>query len=67
MSGPKELLNLNNGYLFSSNDKYSLLDKFIDFKNSSYENNKKKKIVTKKKFKIYSIYNHYLQIKELLK
>jgi glycosyltransferase involved in cell wall biosynthesis len=67
MSGPKELLNLDNGYLFSSNDKYSLIDKFIDFKNNRYESNNKKKIVTKKKFKIYSIYNHYSQIKELLK
>jgi glycosyltransferase involved in cell wall biosynthesis len=66
-SGPKELLDLNNGYLFSSNDKYSLINKFIDFKNNSYENNKKKKIITKKKFRIYSIYNHYLQIKKLLK
>jgi len=67
MSGPKELLNFDNGYLFSSNDKYSLIDKFIDFKNNRYESNKKKKIVTKKKFKIYSIYNHYSQISELLK
>jgi glycosyltransferase involved in cell wall biosynthesis len=67
MSGPKELLNEDNGYLFSNENKDSLINKFNNYKKNNYENNQIKKIVTKNKFKLYSIYSHFLQIQKLLK
>jgi glycosyltransferase involved in cell wall biosynthesis len=67
MSGPRELLNENNGYLFENENKSSLVNQFVNYKKNNYENNLVKKIITKKKFKSYSIYRHFIQIKELLK
>jgi ribosomal protein L10 len=67
MSGPKELLNEDNGYLFSNENKDSLINEFNNYKKNNYENNQIKKIVTKNKFKLYSIYSHFLQIQKLLK
>lgn len=67
MSGPRELLNDDNGYLFNNENRHSLINQFINYKKNSYENNQIKKIVTKNKFKQYSIYSHFLQIKNLLK
>ena len=65
-NGPIELLNDNNGYLFNNNDKTSLVNAFIKYKDTSFQENLKKKIVTKKKFKKYSFFNHYLKTKEFL-
>jgi len=67
MSGPKELLNGDNGYLFSNENKESLIREFNNYKKNNYENNQIKKIVTKNKFKLYSIFSHFLQIQKLLK
>jgi glycosyltransferase involved in cell wall biosynthesis len=67
MSGPRELLNDDNGYLFDNENRHSLIHQFVNYKKNSYENNQIKKIVTKNKFKQYSIYSHFLQIKNLLK
>jgi glycosyltransferase involved in cell wall biosynthesis len=67
LSGPRELLNENNGYLFDNENKESLIDQFVNYKKNSYENNQIKKIVTKNKFKLYSMYSHFLQIQKLLK
>jgi glycosyltransferase involved in cell wall biosynthesis len=67
MSGPRELLNDDNGYLFNNENRDSLIHQFANYKKNSYENNQIKKIVTKNKFKQYSIYSHFLQIKNLLK
>ena len=67
MSGPRELLNDDNGYLFNNENRDSLIHQFVNYKKNSYENNQIKKIVTKNKFKQYSIYSHFLQIKNLLK
>jgi glycosyltransferase involved in cell wall biosynthesis len=67
INGPKELLNEGNGYLFEKEDKNSLINEFINYKNNSYDNNNIKRIQTKKKFKSYSIYSHFLQIQKLLK
>jgi hypothetical protein len=39
---------------------------FIKYKDASFQENLKKKIVTKKKFKKYSFFNHYLKTKEFL-
>jgi glycosyltransferase involved in cell wall biosynthesis len=65
-NGPIELFNDNNGYLFNNNDKTSLVNAFIKYKDTSFQENLKKKIVTKKKFKKYSFFNHYLKTKEFL-
>jgi glycosyltransferase involved in cell wall biosynthesis len=67
MSGPKELLNQNNGYLFDNENKDSLITQFITYKKNSYENNQIKKLITKKKFRLYSIHSHFVQIQKLLK
>jgi len=67
MSGPRELLNDDNGYLFNNENRDSLIHQFTNYKKNSYKNNQIKKIVTKNKFKQYSIYNHFLQIQNLLK
>jgi len=66
-SGPKELLNQNNGYLFDNENKDSLITQFINYKKNSYENNQIKKVTTKKKFKLYSIHSHFVRIQKLLK
>jgi len=65
-NGPIELFNDNNGYLFNNNDKTSLVNAFIKYKDTTFQENLKKKIVTKKKFKKYSFFNHYLKTKEFL-
>ena len=65
-NGPIELFNDNNGYLFNNNDKTSLVNAFIKYKDTSFQENLKKKIATKKKFKKYSFFNHYLKTKEFL-
>jgi glycosyltransferase involved in cell wall biosynthesis len=65
-NGPIELFNDNNGYLFNNNDKVSLVNAFIKYKDTSFLENVKKKIITKKKFKKYSFFNHYLKTKEFL-
>lgn len=67
MSGPRELLNEDNGYLFSNENKDSLINEFNKYKKNNYKNNQIKKIVTKNKFKLYSIFSHFLQIQKLLK
>ena len=66
LSGPKELLDSNNGYLFNNNSKSSLVQEFINYKNASLIDNKNKIYTSKKKFKDYSIYNHFLNIRSLL-
>jgi glycosyltransferase involved in cell wall biosynthesis len=67
MSGPKELLNENNGYLFYNENVDSLVNEFCNYEKNSHQNNKIKKIITKNKFKLYSIHSHFLQIQKLLK
>jgi glycosyltransferase involved in cell wall biosynthesis len=66
LSGPVELFNENNGYLFKSNSREDLLKKFIQYKNTDPKNNVRKKVITKIKFKKYSLFNHYIKIKNLL-
>jgi|688.fasta_scaffold287152_2 glycosyltransferase involved in cell wall biosynthesis len=65
-SGPVELFNQNNGYLFKSNSKEDLVKQFIEYKNTSLEEKRKKIIITKIKFKKYSLFNHFLKIKSFL-
>jgi len=66
LSGPVELFNKKNGYLFKNNSQEDLVKKFIEYKNTSLEENKKKKIITKKKFKKYSLFDHFLKIQDFL-
>ena len=66
LSGPVELFNENNGYLFKSNSREDLLKKFIQYKNADPKDNDRKKLITKIKFKKYSLFNHYIKIKNLL-
>jgi glycosyltransferase involved in cell wall biosynthesis len=66
LSGPVELFNENNGYLFKSNSREDLLKKFIQYKNTDPKDNVRKKVITKIKFKKYSLFNHYIKIKNLL-
>jgi glycosyltransferase involved in cell wall biosynthesis len=66
-SGPKELLNQDNGYLFDNDNRDSLTAQFTNYKKNSYKNNQIKRVITKKKFKLYSIYSHFVQIQKLFK
>jgi glycosyltransferase involved in cell wall biosynthesis len=65
-SGPVELFNQNNGYLFKSNSKEDLVKKFIEYKNAGSKDKKNKMIITKIKFKKYSLFNHFLKTKNFL-
>jgi glycosyltransferase involved in cell wall biosynthesis len=65
-SGPVELFNQNNGYLFKSNSKEDLVKKFIEFKNAGLKENKRKMVITKIKFKKYSLFHHFLKTKNFL-
>jgi len=65
-SGPVELFNQNNGYLFKSNSKEDLVKKFIEYKNADLKENKKKMVITKIKFKKYSLFYHFLKTKSFL-
>lgn len=66
LSGPVELFNKNNGYLFKSNSKEDLVKKFIEYKNTHLEEKQKKLIITKMKFKKYSLFDHFLKLKSFL-
>lgn len=66
LSGPVELFNKNNGYLFKSNSKEDLVKKFIEYKNTHLEEKQKKIIITKMKFKKYSLFDHFLKLKSFL-
>lgn len=65
-SGPLELFNQNNGYLFKSKSKEDLVKKFIEYKNTGLKENKKKLVITKMKFKKYSLFDHFLKTKSFL-
>jgi hypothetical protein len=60
------LFNQNNGYLFKSNSKEDLVKKFIEYKNAGSKDKKNKMIITKIKFKKYSLFNHFLKTKNFL-
>jgi glycosyltransferase involved in cell wall biosynthesis len=66
LSGPVELFNKNNGYLFKNNSKEDLVKKFIEYKNTHLEEKQKKIIITKMKFKKYSLFDHFLKLKSFL-
>jgi glycosyltransferase involved in cell wall biosynthesis len=65
-SGPIELFNQDNGYLFLNNSKEDLIRKFIEYKNTNLKANSKKLVISKVKFKKYSLFNHFVKIKNIL-
>ena len=66
-NGPEEILNYgNNGILFESNNTKSFIEKFNDFHNLSNEKKMKFKINAKKYVKKFTIFSHFLQLKEIL-
>ena len=65
-NGPRELLKNNNGYLFENNNQSSLIKEFDKYKNNSLKNNQSKIVLSKKIFKDYSVYNHFLSLRSIL-
>ncbi len=65
-NGPRELLKNNNGYLFENNNQSSLIKEFDKYKNNSLKNNQSKIVLSKKIFKDYSVYNHFLSLRSML-
>jgi glycosyltransferase involved in cell wall biosynthesis len=65
-NGPRELLKNNNGYLFENNNQLSLIKEFDKYKNNSLKNNQSKIVLSKKIFKDYSVYNHFLSLRSIL-
>jgi glycosyltransferase involved in cell wall biosynthesis len=66
-NSPKELLSKGlGGYLFENNSLESLLDNFkVYLKDNEYER-KKKILVSKNKFKTFSIFNHFLILNKII-
>ena len=66
-TGPTEILdNSNNGLLFKNNDKKSLINQYLAFKNLSFEQVTKKKLNLKKFSKNFSVFNHFKNMREIL-
>ena len=66
-NGPDEILNNgSSGFLFESNSKEDLINKFDQFMNLNTQELNKKKLSAKKKIKIYTIFNHYKYLKNYL-
>jgi uncharacterized Zn ribbon protein len=56
----------SNGYLFENNNQLSLIKEFDKYKNNSLKNNQSKIVLSKKIFKDYSVYNHFLSLRSML-
>jgi glycosyltransferase involved in cell wall biosynthesis len=66
-NSPKELLmNGRSGYLFKNNSKDDLVKKFISYKKDSLDIVKNKIFLSKKNFKKFSFFNHYIEIKKII-
>ena len=66
-NGPKEfLMNNKAGYLFENNNLDSLIKSFNQLNSRSPEQIYKKKVLAKINSKKYTIFNHYLTLKNLL-
>ena len=66
-NSPKELLmNGRSGYLFKNNSKDDLVKKFISYKEDSLDIVKNKILLSKKNFKKFSFFNHYIEIKKII-
>ena len=66
-TGPSEILdNFNNGFLFKNNDKISLINQYLKFKNLSVKEVMNKKINLKKFSKKFSIFQHFQNLEKIL-
>ena len=66
-NGPQEIINKDErGYLFKNDSVDDLLKKYMEFKNSSKYDISKKIFKAKIYSKNYSMFNHYLKLKEIL-
>ena len=66
-TGPSEILNNSkNGFLFKNNDKISLVDQYLKFKNSSSGELMNKKRNLKKFCKNFSFFKHFQNLEKIL-
>ncbi len=66
-TGPSEILNKsNNGFLFKNNNKISLINKYLEFKNLKTKEVMDKKINLKKYSKKFTIFKHFLNLEKIL-
>ncbi len=66
-TGPSEILNASkNGLLFRNNDKISLVDQYLKFKNLSFKELMTKKKNLKKFSKNFSFFKHYQNLEKIL-
>ena len=66
-TGPSEILNASkNGLLFRNNDKISLVDQYLKFKNLSFKELMNKKKNLKRFSKNFSFYKHYQNLEKIL-
>jgi glycosyltransferase involved in cell wall biosynthesis len=66
-NGPQEIINKDErGYLFKNDNVEDLVKKYIEFKNSSKKDIRKKIYKAKIYSKNYSMFNHYLKLKKIL-
>ena len=66
-TGPSEILNdSKNGFLFKNNDKISLVDQYLKFKNSSSGELMNKKRNLKKFCKNFSFFKHFQNLEKIL-
>ena len=66
-TGPSEILNNScNGFLFKNNDKISLIDEYLKFKQSNFQEVMNKKINLKKFSKNFSVFKHFQSLEKIL-
>ena len=66
-TGPSEILNgSKNGFLFKNNDKISLVDQYLKFKNLSFRELMNKKKNLKKFTKNFSVFKHFQNLEKIL-
>ena len=66
-NGPKEIINDDGGYLFTSNDKNSLINCVENFFKDSQINKISKKIKLKKRLKDFTFFSHSQILKKIIK
>ena len=66
-NGPYEILDAGKGgFLYKTNSEDDFINKFNSYFKNSYETNYKKKIIAKKKVKSFTLFNHYLSLRNIL-
>ena len=66
-NGPYEILDAGRGgFLYKTNSEEDFINKFNNYYNNPHEINYKKKIVAKKKMRDFTLFNHYLNLRNIL-